>query len=85
MLAFEHLKEKLKEDKAKQVTGSWNTEDKATKEMVRWCQDQWRRNKFCFPEATDYVINVPSTMCWIANVPVCFKCGTPCPNCREEL
>jgi hypothetical protein len=86
MPAFSHLQERLQEPTAKEATGNWILKTKASKKITEWCQDQWRRKEFRFPEhQAAYTVNEPSTMPWFENIPVCYKCATPCPECREEL
>lgn len=38
--AFTHIKERLKEDEVSQYTGNFVCGEKATGELVSWCQDQ---------------------------------------------
>ena len=84
--AFNHLQQKVVESEAKVATGNWVIEELATKELVQWCQDQWRRKNPCLREnATAYAVNVPLTVAWLDNIPLCYNCGIPCPYCREEL
>jgi len=84
--AFSHLQQKLLETEAKVATGNWVLGGQATKELVQWCQDQWRRKNPCLREsATAYAVNDPLTVAWYDNIPLCYNCGIPCPNCREEL
>ena len=83
---FNHLQQKVLETEAKVATGNWVIGEQAAKELVQWCQDPWRRKNPCLREsATAYVVNDPSTASWYDNFPLCYNCGIPCPNCREEL
>ena len=27
----------------------------------------------------------PATVPWFDNIPLCHRCGVPCPSCRDEL
>ena len=84
--AFNHLQQKVLETEAKVATGNWVIGEQATEELVQWCQDQWRRKNPCLREsATAYAVNDPLTVAWYDNIPLCYNCGIPCPNCREEL
>ena len=84
--AFNHLQQKVVESEAKVATGNWVIGELATKELVQWCQDQWRRKNPCLREnATAHAVNDPLTVAWFDNIPLCYNCGIPCPYCREEL
>ena len=84
--AFNHLQQKVLETEAMVATGNWVIGEQATKELVQWCQDQWRRKKPWLRESvTAYAVNDPLTVAWYDNIPLCYNCGIPCPNCREEL
>lgn len=86
MAAFTHLQERLAEENVKQATGNWQPGTRATKKIVDWCQDQWRRKEMSFPTVSHaYAVNEPSTMPWFENFPVCHRCSTPCLRCRSEL
>ena len=40
----------------------------------------------CLPQSlAAYFENEPSTVPWFNNIPVCHRCGVPCPSCRNEL
>lgn len=84
---FNHLKEKMMEDEVKDFTDNWAPGDKATGKLVEWCQDQWRRKQPYYPKIDHAYafLNEPSTLPWFVDMPVCFNCGTPCPECRTEL
>ena len=83
---FNHLQEKMMEDEVKAFTDNWAPGDKATGKLVEWCQDQWRRKEPCYPNIDHaYALNEPSTLPWFIDMPVCFNCGVPCPECRTEL
>lgn len=83
---FSHLKDKMMEEEIKAVTDNWVPGERATGRLVEWCQDQWRRKEPCYPEKSyAYSVNVPSTLPWYVDMPVCFNCGVPCPECRTEL
>ena len=86
--AFDHLKVKMEEEEAKSASDGWTPGQRATKKLTEWCQDQWRRKKPIFPTTCDaFAENVPCTMPWFVDsqMPVCFNCGVPCPECRNEL
>ena len=84
--AFSHLQQKLLETEAQVATGNCVLGGQATKELVQCCQDQWKRKNPCLREsATAYAVNDPLTVAWYDNIPLCYNCGIPCPNCREEL
>ena len=86
--AFDHLKVKMEEEEAKSASDGWTPGQRATKKLTEWCQDQWRRKKPVFPTTCDaFAENVPCTMPWFVDsqMPVCFNCGVPCPECRNEL
>ena len=56
------------------------------KRMIAWCQDQWRRKSPAYPkEDCAFSVNKPFTMPWFDDMPVCFNCRVPCPECRSEL
>jgi len=38
---FDHLKAKMEEEEVKMATQDWKPGNKATKTMIKWCQDQW--------------------------------------------
>ncbi|KAJ7391473.1 hypothetical protein OS493_018520 [Desmophyllum pertusum] len=83
---FSHLKARMSEDEVKRATDNWVPGERATKKLVDWCQDQWRRKKPCYPKKPQaYFSNEPCTMPWFDDMPVCFNCGFPCPECRAEL
>lgn len=74
------------EEEVKAVTDNWVPGQRATGRLVEWCQDQWRRKEPCYPEKKyAYSLNEPSTLPWYVDMPVCFNCGVPCPECRTEL
>ena len=55
-------------------------------DRVLWCQDQWRRKDPAYPEENCALsVNEPCTMPWFNDMPVCFNCGVPCPECRTKL
>ena len=83
---FSHLKEKMVEEEVKAKTGNWMPGEKATGKLTEWCQDQWRRKDPSYPSNdVAYSVNEPSIMPWFVDMPVCFNCGVPCPECRTEL
>ena len=82
---FSHLKEKMLEEEVKHLTENWKPGEKATTKIVEWCQDQWRRKEPSYPnKKSAYALNEPSTLPWFVDMPVCFNCGVPCPECRTE-
>ena len=84
--AVNHLQQNVLKTEAKVATGNWVIGQQATKELVQWCQDQWRRKNPCLREsATAYAVNDPLSVAWYENIPLCYNCGIPCPNCREEM
>ena len=83
---FDHLKARMEEEEVKTATEGWKPGERATKRMIEWCQDQWRRKSPAYPkEDCAFSVNEPCTMPWFDNMPVCFNCGVPCPGCRSEL
>ena len=83
---FSHLKEKMVEEEVKTKTDNWMPGERATKKLTEWCQDQWRRKDPSYPNNdVAYFVNEPSVMPWFVDMPVCFNCGVPCPECRKEL
>ena len=83
---FSHLKEKMLGEEVKHLTENWKPGEKATTKIVEWCQDQWRRKEPSYPsKKSAYALNEPSTLPWFVDMPVCFNCGVPCPECRTEL
>lgn len=84
--AFDHLQSKLISEEVKTATGNWEVGQRASRKLVEWCQDQWRRKDPCPPRSDQaYAENEPSTLPWFNNIPVCHNCGVPCPSCRSEL
>ena len=82
---FDHLKARM-EQEVKTATGGWKPGDRATKKMIESCQDQWRRKDPVYPkEDSAFSVNEPCTMPWFSDMPVCFNCGVPCPECRTQL
>ena len=83
---FSHLKEKMVEEEVKTKTDNWMPGERATRKLTEWCQDQWRRKDPSYPNNdVAYFVNEPSVMPWFVDMPVCFNCGVPCPECRTEL
>ncbi|KAM7450952.1 hypothetical protein ABFA07_001342 [Porites harrisoni] len=83
---FDHLKARMEEAEIKTATEGWKPGDRPTKRMIEWCQDQWRRKDPAYPkENCAFSVNEPFTMPWFNDMPVCFNCGVPCPECRTEL
>ena len=69
--AFDHLQSKLFDKEVKSATGNWEVGQIATKKLVEWCQDQWRRKDPCLPRSNiAYSVNDPSTVPWFDNIPV---------------
>ena len=61
--AFNHLQQKVLEIEAMVATGNWVIGEEATKELVQWCQDQWRRkDPYLWESATAYAVNAPLTV-----------------------
>ena len=84
--AFEHLKSKLTKEEVKVATGDWEVGERATKRLVEWCKDQWRRKEPIHPHNQIlYTVHEPATLPWFHNIPLCHRCGVPCPSCRDEL
>ena len=85
--AFEHLRRKTEEPNILAATGDWKVGEKATKKLIEWCQDQWRRKNPVLPsDPSRFGIGEP--MCvplYGQAMPLCHKCGTPCADCRAEL
>ena len=77
---FDHLKARMEEEEVKTATEGWKPGERATKRMIEWCQDQWRRKSPAYPKE-----DCPCTMPWFDDMPVCFNCGVPSPECRSEL
>ena len=83
---FSHLKDKMITEEVKLLTDNWMPGERATTKLVEWCQDQWRRKELAFPNKNiAYAVNEPSTLPWFVDMPVCFNCGVPCPECRTDL
>ena len=83
---FDHLKARMEEEEVKTATEGWKPGERATKRMIEWCQDQWRRKSPAYPkEDCAFSVNEPCTMPWFDDMPVCFNCGVPSPECRSEL
>ena len=83
---FDHLKARMEEAEVKTATEGWKSGDRPTKRMIEWCQDQWRRKDPAYPqENCAFSVNEPCTMPLFNDMPVCFNCGVPCPECRTEL
>lgn len=83
---FDHLKAKMNDDEVKTATEGWQPGERATKKMIEWCQDQWRRKNPAYPkDDCAFSANEPCAMPWFDDMPVCFNCGVPCPECRNEL
>lgn len=81
---FNHLKAGMEEEVKTAIEG-WKPGERATKRMIEWCQDQWRRKSPAYPkEDCAFCVNEPCTIPWF-DMPVCFNCGVPCPECRSEL
>lgn len=84
--AFDHLQSQLLGEEVKSATGNWEVGQIATTKLVEWCQDQWRRKDPRLPGSNAaYSENEPLTIPWFDNIPVCHRCGAPCPSCRNEL
>ena len=77
---FDHLKATMEEEEVKTATEGWKPGERATKRMIEWCQDQWRRKSPAYPKE-----DCACTMPWFDDMPVCFNCGVPSPECRSEL
>ncbi|CAH3195781.1 unnamed protein product, partial [Porites evermanni] len=83
---FDHLKARMEEEEVTTATEGWKPGERATKRMIEWCQDQWRRKSPAYPkEDSAFSVNEPCTMPWFDDMPVCFNCGVPCPECGSEL
>ena len=84
--ALEHLKSKLTEEELKVATCDWKAGQRATKRLVEWCKDQWRRKEPILPHNQIlYTVHEPATVPWFDNIPLCHRCGVPCPSYRDEL
>lgn len=84
--AFEHLQGQLLDEGAKKATGNWEVGQRASGKLVEWCQDQWRRKEPVLPKSSAaFTENEPATVAWTENIPLCYRCGVPCPSCRNEL
>lgn len=83
---FDHLKARMEEEEVKMATEDWKPGDEPTKKLIEWCQDQWRRKDPEYPkDDCAFATNEPCTMPWFDDIPTCFNCGVPCPECRSEL
>lgn len=74
----------MEQDGVTKATGGWKLGRKATKELAEWCQDQWRRKQPVLPKLKV----LRSHMCvplFSECLPLCYNCGTPCPECSHEL
>ena len=49
---FDHLKARMEEEEVKTATEGWKPGERATKRMIEWCQDQWRRKSPAYPKRT---------------------------------
>lgn len=49
--AFSHIQDQMSSTEAKDASGQWVKGEKATKEIVDWCEDQWRRKTPRLPKA----------------------------------
>lgn len=81
---FDHLMPKMETEDVKKATGGWAPGCKATKQLGEWCQDQWRRKQPVLPKSKvqkSYLC----TPLFSESLPLCYSCGTPCPECCEEL
>lgn len=83
--AFTHLTKRLEEEKYIQRTGGWKKGELATSKVTEWCQDQWRRKNPVLPESLKVDKCGLCLPLFGDQMPVCHKCGTPCPECRTEL
>jgi len=65
----------------------WEEGAKASKELIKWCQDQWHR-KLCTLLCKSISPSV-DTGHWCqtltSGLPVCYRCCVTCPECREDL
>ena len=86
---FDHLKARMEEEEVKTATEGWKPGERAAKWMIAWYQDQWQRKSPAYPNEDcakrRLFVNKPCTMPWFDDMPVCFSCGVPCPECRSEL
>ena len=85
--AYSHLREKMESEDIMKSIGEWKIGDKATSKIVEWCQDQWRRKELILPnESSRYGTGDPLCVpLFGVNMPLCHVCGSPCPDCRENL
>jgi len=83
---FQHVRKQLESDKNATDHILWDVGLKAPKEMIKWCQDQWRRKR---PSIIKNKEKGQFPSMWCQNptdlAPVCPSCGATCPECREEL
>ena len=85
MPAFRHIKNKL-ESLEEPAAVNYSTGERASKEIVEWCQDQWRRKRPVLPRRScDFSGTPMCTPLFSEAMPLCHICGIPCPVCREEL
>ena len=84
--AFKLLRQKV-ETVEGSVIGNWKVGEKPTKKLVEWCQDQWRRKQPDLPAGPcRYAIGKPLCVPLFGKaMPLCHRCGTPCPDCCVEL
>ena len=60
---FDHLKARMEEEEVKTATEGWKPGERATKRMIEWCQDQWRRKSPAYPkEDCAFSVNEPCTI-----------------------
>ena len=71
---FHHLKARMDDDKVKTAIQSWIPGEKATKKWLSGATGELRFLRF-----------LHYTMPWFSDMPVCFNCGVPCPECRTVL
>ena len=85
--AFRLIRQNMESANIGEATGGWKVGDKPTQKLVEWCQDQWRRKQPVFPcDDRRYAIGEPLCVPLFGQaMPLCYRCGTPCPECRTEL
>lgn len=66
---FDHLKARMEEEEVKTATEGWKPGERATKRMIAWCQDQWRRKSPAYPSPlTSPVPCLGLTTCQCASI-----------------
>jgi len=82
---FQHVRIKLEKNRDAADYILWDPETKPSKEMVKWCQDQWRRKRSTLVNHAVHFFPGKWCQTLIDGTPTCHSCGATCPSCRVEL